>query len=155
MSASGVSSVRVVVMPAWTRRATETQRPGSRALPKDPRQSEVREEAAAAKPGDGRYAVALQSEDEERVRPRDVRLGTREIAAERRLRVGARGHEQWRATPGGAIAQERADRGTALVFVGLGGHRQPGIVGEQRDDAVDVTRLDRVGKATDDVALEF
>jgi mycothiol synthase len=33
-------------------------------LPQDPRQSEVREEAAVAEPGDRRYPVALQREDE-------------------------------------------------------------------------------------------
>jgi hypothetical protein len=43
----------------------------------------------------------------------------------------------------------------ALVLVGLGRHRQPRVVGQQRDDAVGVARLDRFGEATDDVALEL
>ena len=41
----------------------------------------------------------------------------------------------------------------ALVLVGLGRHRQPRVVGEQGDDAVDVAGLDRVGEAADDLAL--
>src|SRR6476646_6046284 len=106
MSASAVSRVRVVVMSASTCRASKTPRPDRRfgELAQAPWQPEMREEATAAEPRDRGYAVALQGQDEQRVRSRDVGLRAREVAAERGLRVGARRHEQRRATPGVAVA---------------------------------------------------
>src|SRR4051794_14602416 len=62
-------------------------------LTQDPRQSEVREDAAVAEPGDRGYPVALQREDEHCVRPRDVGLGSGEVDAEGRLAVGAGRHQ--------------------------------------------------------------
>src|SRR5215211_5289986 len=64
-----------------------------RLLPQDPRQSELREYAAAAEPGDRGDPVAVEGEDEQRVRPRDVGLGDGDVASERWLGVGARWHE--------------------------------------------------------------
>src|SRR5437899_583912 len=43
-----------------------------------------------------------------------------------------------------AEAQEVSDRRDALVLVGVGRHGQPGVVGQQRDDRVDVALLHRV-----------
>src|SRR5207244_8038 len=74
-------------------------------LPQRPRQSEVREDAAVAEPGDRGYPVALQREDEQRVRPRDVGIGDRQVDAERRLGVGPRWHQPHRrAAPDLAVA---------------------------------------------------
>ena len=113
----------------------------------------MREHAVAAEPRDRRDPVALEREDEERVWPRDLGLGGREVDAERRLRVGARRHEQRRAAPERAVVQERADHVAALVLVRLRRHRQPGLVGQQGDDRVGIACLDGVGKAADDLAL--
>jgi len=41
----------------------------------------------------------------------------------------------------------------ALVLVWFGWHRQPGVVGEHRDDAVDVSALERVREGADQHAL--
>lgn len=78
----------------------------------------------------------------------------REVATEGGLAVGARRHQpQGRAAADGAVVQEGADRVVALVFVGLGRHGQPGVVGQQGDDGVDVARLEGVREAADDVPL--
>ena len=52
-----------------------------------------------------------------------------------------------------AVAEEGGDRLAALVLERQGRHREPGVVGEQRDHAVDVAALDRVGEAPDELAL--
>src|SRR4051812_23844766 len=117
------------------------------------RQAELREDAAVAEPGDRRDLLALKRQDEHRAGPRDLGLGGWEVDAECWLGVRASRHEERRAAPHRAVAQERADRHRPLILVGLGRHRQPGVVGEQGDDGVDVARLDRVGEAADDVAF--
>src|SRR3954447_10911169 len=89
------------------------------------RQSEVREAAAAAEPGDGGDLVAAEREDEQCIGSRDVRLGACEVDAECRLAVGAGRDEQRRAAADLAVVQERADRFASLVLVWLGRHGQP------------------------------
>ena len=64
----------------------------------------------------------------------------------------------WRRAGGAGRAGRRGRRGSgrwrrALVLEGLGRHREPGVVGEQRDDALHVAALDRVGEAADQLAL--
>ena len=49
--------------------------------------------------------------------------------------------------------QEGGDGPRALVLVGGRGHRQPGIVGEQRDDPVDVVGRERFGETSADPPL--
>jgi hypothetical protein len=49
--------------------------------------------------------------------------------------------------------QELSDRRASLVFVGLGRHRQPCVVGEQCDDGADVAVLDRVRELPNHLAL--
>jgi hypothetical protein len=77
-----------------------------------------------------------------------------QIAAKRRLAVGASGHEpEVRATAGRAVVEEPGDRFAALVLVWFGRHRQPSVVGEERDDALRVAALDRGGEMSDKLAL--
>ena len=58
-------------------------------------------------------------------------------SSRRRAGVGARGHEPERRArrARSRVAQELGDRVVALVLQRLGRHRQPRVVGEQRDDA--------------------
>ena len=80
--------------------------------------------------------------------------GSREVAAERRLRVGPRRHDPQRRTAAfGRTTKEGADRRASLVGVGKRRHRQPGVLGEERHDAVDVADLDRLGEAADELAF--
>ena len=70
------------------------------------------------------------------------------------LAIGACRHEPQRcAATHSAVVQEGADRGVPLVLVRLGRHRQPGVVGQQGDHAVDVARLEGVSEAAHDLAL--
>ena len=125
-------------------------------LAQDPRQPEVREDAGVGEPRDGGDPVALERQHEQPVRPRDPRLGHRQVAAERRLACS-------RASAPAAAARRgapRAPRRNAPIAAGpwyacgSGRHRQPGVVGQQGDHAVDVARLDGVGEAADEVALD-
>ena len=115
-----------------------------------------REDTAVREPRHGGDLLALERQDEQSRGSRDLGLGGREVTAEGGLAVGARRHEpQWRTAAYGAVVQEGADRGAALVLVRLRRHRQPGVVGQQGYDAVDVAGLERVREAADDVALEL
>jgi hypothetical protein len=123
-------------------------------LVKRPGESEVGEEAAVEEPGDGRDAVALQREHQQSVRAGDHRVRVRQLAAERGLTVGPRRHEpEGNAAHARSVAQEPGDGRGALVLVGLGRHRQPGVRGEHGDDAVEVAALDRVDEPSDELAL--
>src|SRR5690242_4479902 len=78
----------------------------------------------------------------------------REVAAEARLTVGARGHElEICAASSRAIAQEPRDGLPTLVLVRLGRHREPGVLSEHRYDALSVAALDRGGEAAHELAL--
>ena len=80
----------------------------SEGLSQRPRQSELREDAGVGEPGDRGYPVALEREDEQRVRSRDLRLCIRQVAPEGGLAVRTRRHQpQRRAAPDLAVAQER------------------------------------------------
>jgi hypothetical protein len=50
------------------------------------------------------------------------------------------------AAQGGTVVKEGGDRRVRLVLVGLGRHREPRVVGQQRDDGVGVAALDGVGE---------
>jgi hypothetical protein len=54
---------------------------------------------------------------------------------------------------GGHGREEAADRRGSVVFERLGWHGQQRVVAEQRDDAVDVARLERCREAVDELAL--
>jgi hypothetical protein len=70
------------------------------------------------------------------------------------LAVGTRGDEsEVRSAPGVAVLQEPGDRLPALVLVGLGRHRHPGVVGEKGDHALDVAALHCGGKPPEELAL--
>jgi Glyoxalase/Bleomycin resistance protein/Dioxygenase superfamily len=62
-------------------------------LPQHPRQSEVRKDAAVGEPRYGGDVVAPKGENEQRVRPRDLGLRTRQVAPEGGLAVRARWHQ--------------------------------------------------------------
>ena len=79
-----------------------------------------------------------------------------EVATERGLGVRAGRHDaQSRPAQLSALTEEGGDRVVALVLERLGRHRQHGIVGQQGDDVVDVTALDRVGEARHELALAW
>src|SRR4029453_8805167 len=65
-------------------------------LPQRPRQSELVEGAGVGKPGDRGYPVAVEREDEQSARPRDVGIGDGEVAAEGGLAVRTRWHQALR-----------------------------------------------------------
>ena len=141
---------------ARARRASATRRSSrSAASPQTASGSpKCAEHAGVAEPGDRRDRVPVERQHHQPVGARDRRLRVGQVAAERRLAVGARGHDpQRRAAAARAVAQERGDRLVALVLERLGRHREPGVVGEQRDDAVDVAALHGVGEAPDQLAL--
>jgi hypothetical protein len=84
----------------------------------------------------------------------DGGVGVGEVAAEGGLAVGAGGYEaEVGAAPAGTVIDEPGDGGRALVLVGLGGHGEPGVVGQEGDDAVDVAALDGGGEQSDDLVL--
>jgi hypothetical protein len=151
-------SCEIACIPAGARRRAASPHPriarrSYRSIRGSPR---CGKDAAVGEPGHGGGLVALEREDEQSVWPRDRGLGGREVATEGWLAIGARRHEpQGRAAADGAVVQEGADRDPALVLVRLGRHRQPGVVGEQGDDGVDVADLERVREAADDVPLEL
>jgi hypothetical protein len=71
-----------------------------------------------------------------------MRIG--QVAAESGLSVGPCWHElEVGAAPASPIVEEPGDGDAALVFVRLGRHREPGVVGEQRHHALDVAGLRR------------
>ena len=49
--------------------------------------------------------------------------------------------------------QEAADRLGSVILVRARGHRQPGVVSQQRDDRVDVAGFNRIGELSDNFAL--
>ena len=83
-----------------------------------------------------------------------ARVRVRQVVAERRLAVGPGRHATQRhAAQLGPVPQEGGDGVAAPVLERLGRHREQGIVGEQRDHRVDVTVLDGVGEAADQLAF--
>src|SRR5204863_3290109 len=82
------------------------------------------------------------------------RLGVGEVATERGLAICPRGNQAESSTAqGSTIAEEAGDRRAALVFEGLGRHREPRVVAEQGDDAVHVAALHGGGEAADQLLL--
>jgi len=109
---------------------------------------EVGEQAAVAEPGDGRDVVAFEGDYEQSVAAYEVGLGVWEVAPEGGLTVGPGGDEsQVAAEQRGAVVDECGDGGVALVLVRFGGHCEPGVVGEQGNDTVDVTVFERGDEA--------
>src|SRR5215211_7594315 len=119
------------------------------------RQPEVSEDTRVAEPGDRRDRVPRERHHDHSVGPGDrccVRV--REVTGERGLAVCAgRHYAQGSAAQLCAVAKEGGNRLVALVLERLGRHRDQRVVGQQRDDAVDVATLDGVGKAPDQLAL--
>ena len=112
------------------------------------------EHTAVGKERDLGDLAAGEGEYEQPVRARDLGSWAREVAAEGGLTVGARGDEPQRPVVAcTADAEEVLDCPGALVLVGVGRHGQPRVVGEQRDDRVDVAVLERVRKLPDYFAL--
>src|SRR5215216_3367845 len=91
-------------------------------------QSEVREDAAVAEPGDRGESVPLEREHHQPVWARYRALRVAEVATEGGLAVGARGQQLERsAADAGPVAQELCDCGVALVLEGVGRHPEPGV----------------------------
>jgi hypothetical protein len=106
-------------------------------------------------PGDGDDPLMPQGEHDQPGRVRD-RLGDiGKVAAECRLGVGSGGYEAEPATvtPGRTGPEERRDRRRTVILVRCRRHREPPVVREQGDDAVDVVGGERSGEAPCEVAL--
>ena len=118
------------------------------------RQAEPRQDAAG-KTGHGLDAVAAQRENEQSVRPRVLGFCRfAQVGAEGELAVGPGGDEP----VGSAVAerdlgQEAGDRAVPLVLQRRRRHGQPGVVGEQGDDAVHVAALVGAGEPLDELLL--
>ena len=118
------------------------------------RQAEPRQHAAG-ETGHRLDAVAVEGEDEQAVRPRVFGLGRlAQVGGEGGLAVGPGGEEP----VGAAVAecdlgQEAGDRAVPLVLQRRRRHGQPGVVGEQGDDAVHVAGLVGAGEPLDEVFL--
>jgi cytochrome bd ubiquinol oxidase subunit II len=118
------------------------------------RQAEPRQHAAG-ETGHRLDAVAAQREDEQSVRPRVLAFCRfAQVGGKGELAVGPGGDEP----VGSAVAerdlgQEPGDRAVPLVFQRRRRHGQPGIVGEQGDDAVHVAALVGAGEPLDELLL--
>jgi hypothetical protein len=113
------------------------------------------EPAAAFTAPDGGDPVAFEGQHDQPGGARDRRVRVVAAAAERGLRVGARRHEPVAptASPYGALRQEGRDRPRALVLERGGRHRDPRVVGEERDDAVDVVSFRGIDEPSHEPAL--
>jgi hypothetical protein len=103
--------------------------------------------------GDGLDAVTGHGEHEQPRRGGDPFGGVDEVAAEGGLGVGAgrpQPHPAVAAVPERG-AQEPGDRVDAVVLVRCRRHGQPGVVGEQREQAGEVGGDVRVGEASREV----
>jgi cytochrome d ubiquinol oxidase subunit II len=118
------------------------------------RQAEPRQHAAG-ETGHRLDAVAVEGEDEQAVRPRVFGPGRlAQVGGDGELSVGAGGDEP----VGSAVAerdlgQETGDRAVPLVLQRRRRHGQPGVVGEQGDDAVHVAGLVGAGEPLDKLFL--
>lgn len=99
--------------------------------------------------------VSGGGEDDDAGGVRSLLAGPGDVAAERGLPVGTRGHQVKAAgsAPRGTGTEEGGDRRGAVVLVWCRWHRQPGTVGEQGDDAVDVVAGECFGEALAEVAF--
>ena len=112
------------------------------------------EHAGVGEPGDPRDRVPGEGEHDQSVGAGDRGLRVREVAAERRLGVGAgRNDTQRGAAQLLSPAQEGGNRPVDLVLEWLGRHREQCVVGEQGDEVVDVAALDGIGETSDQSAL--
>ena len=86
---------------------------------------------------------------------RDRRMRVAEVAAESGLAVRAGGDEPeaLELARGGDGGEEAADRVRPLVFERRGRHRQECVVGEEVEQACDVTGLESGDEAVDELAL--
>ena len=103
-------------------------------------QPEPRVELVKVEPGDGADPVARRGQHDQPGRGGGRPARVAEVAAEGGLGVGPGGyqvHAPLAAEPEAGL-QEGPDRGGALVLVRRRGHGQPGVVGQQRDHALDV-----------------
>src|SRR6185312_11101228 len=112
-------------------------------------------EHAAGEAGHRLDAVTAEGEDEQAVRLRVFGLGRlAQVGGDGELAVGPGGEEP----VGSAVAerdlgQEAGDRAVPLVLQRRRRHGQPGIVGEQGDDAVHVAALVGPGEPLDELLL--
>jgi hypothetical protein len=131
--------------------------PASRARPqrlsgKGAGQPESREDAVVGEAGDAADAVAGESEDEQPVSVADRGVRVAQVAGEGGLPVRPGGDEP--GPPGPVpernLAQEVPDRVTSLVLKRERRHGEPGVLGEQGDDRLDVAAFERVGELARD-----
>ena len=106
-------------------------------------------------PRHGGDAVACEGENEYSGWTRHGLIAISEVARKTGLIVGPAGKENDAAfaPKGEACCQERPDRLQAVVLVRCRRHRQPGVVGEQAQDAVDVSSDVRVSEAAGEITL--
>ncbi len=112
-------------------------------------------EHAAGEAGHGLDAVAAEGEDEQPVGLRVLgSCGFAQVSAEGELAVGPGGDEPVGApVPERDLGQEPGDRVVALVLQRRRRHGQPGVVGEQGDNAVHVAALVGAGEPLDELLL--
>ena len=107
-------------------------RPAAALARQGPRQPEPGQPAALAEAGDRGDLLTLEGEHEDAADPPDVGLRVGQVVGEGGLAVGPRRDQ---ARPAAAVAperpraHERADRRPAVVFVRLGRHPDPGVLG--------------------------
>src|SRR5271166_211884 len=117
------------------------------------RQPEPGQVAVVHEAGDGGNLVTFQGQHDQPVRAEHRRLAFLQVEPEGRLAVGP-GRDQpvpSRTPPGVDVAQEAGDGLRALVLERDRRHREPGVVGQQRDHAVDVVGGERGGEPRRDV----
>ena len=117
------------------------------------RQAELGQHAAG-ETGHRLDAVAAEGEHEQPVGPLVTWPRGMQVGAEGELAVGPGGDEPVGApVPERDLGQEAGDRVVALVLQRRRRHGQPGVVGEQGDDAVHVAGLVGAGEPLDELLL--
>ncbi len=114
----------------------------------------MRQGAGRGEAGDVRDVVAVECQHEQRERAADLGVRVLDVLGERGLGVGPRRDEAMGVVPSRKrLGVEPLDRFVALVLVRLRGHRQPRVLGQQRDDRFHISALERVGEPPDELAF--
>ena len=114
----------------------------------------MREGAGCSEAGDVRDAVAVECQHEQPERVADGGVWVFDVLAERGLGVGSRRNEAVGVVPcREGIGVDLLDRVVALLLVRLRRHRQPRVVGQQRDDRFHISALECVCEPRDEVVF--